>query len=123
MLALVLALLRGPTSLLPGEPVLVAGAEARVVLQDLQLRSGPGLDEQPVWLLDAGDRLALRGEAENADGMTWWPVETDQDGVDLTGYVWEGGISPTAGKRPAWVDHWIERGREQVEGLRDQVGM
>ncbi len=123
MLALVLVLLRGPTSLLPGEPVLAAGAEAQVVLQDLQLRSGPGLDAQPVWLLDDGDRLTLSGEAETADGMTWWPVETDQGDIGMTGYVWDGGISPVAGKRPEWIADWIDRGWGHLEALRDRVGV
>ncbi len=123
MLALLLALLRGPTSLLPINPVLAAGGEARVVLQDLQLRSGPGLDAHPVWLLDAGDRLTLRDKPEIADGMTWWPVQTDQGDIEMTGYVWEGGISPTKGNRPAWVDDWIDRGRDQIEDLRDRVGV
>lgn len=123
MLALLLALLRGPSSLLPGDPTLAPGANAQVVLQDLQVRRGPGLGSQPVWVLNAGDRLSVTGESEASGGMVWWPIDVEQGDIEVSGYVWDGGIAPTSGGRPAWVDEWIDRGWDGVETLRDRVGI
>ena len=78
----------------PDPPVLVSGAEARVVIQDSRVREAPGLAATALWALDEGERIEVTGEAvAGDDGRRWWPVAVELDGGMATGYMAEEGIA------------------------------
>ena len=96
VLALAILATDGPDGLLPGGANrLRAGGEAEVIVDELLLRVAPGTSQPTVGVVFASDRLEITGGAEQAEGMTWWPVEAEGDGDELSGYVWAGGIAPT----------------------------
>jgi uncharacterized protein YgiM (DUF1202 family) len=71
-----------PTTTTPAAaPAPVASGETRVTLSPLMLRSGPGVDAEPILVIPAGGRLTLTREGA-ADGY----VTVDFDGV--TGWVY-----------------------------------
>src|SRR5215212_2620586 len=71
-----------PTTTSPATaPAPVASGETRVTLSPLMLRSGPGVDAEPILVIPAGGRLTLTREGA-ADGY----VTVDFDGV--TGWVY-----------------------------------
>ncbi|MDP9366322.1 MAG: hypothetical protein M3Q10_19220, partial [Chloroflexota bacterium] len=78
----------------PVPPVLVPGAEARVVIQDSRVREAPGLAATALWALDEGERIEVTGEAvAGDDGRRWWPVTVELDGGTAAGYMAEEGIA------------------------------
>ncbi len=83
----------GPDGLLGREPQLEAGADARVVVEELQVREDPGTSAASIALLTEGTEIEITGEVTVIEGMAWWPVRFDQEGSIVTGYVWSGGIT------------------------------
>ena len=83
----------GPDGLLGREPRLEAGADARVVVDDLLVREVPGTSADRIAVLADGTELEITGESIVVEGMAWWPVRVDQDDSTVTGYVWSGGLS------------------------------
>jgi hypothetical protein len=56
----------------PGNIVQVSGTNGL----SLRMRSGPGTLYETVQLVTENMRLEITGEARQADGYLWWPVQT-----------------------------------------------
>ena len=65
----------------PAEPAPAATSEIRVALTPLMLRSGPGVDAEPILVIPEGARLTLTQEGAESGYVT-----ADYDGV--TGWVY-----------------------------------
>jgi serine/threonine-protein kinase len=73
---------------------LSTGVEARVNVDQLNLRAAPGESAQVLRSIRFGIRGEITGQPVTADDETWWPVTFDVNGEALSGYVWSGGIEP-----------------------------
>lgn len=94
---------------------LAPGVEARVRVDQLNVRAGAGA---ATFVLDSvrfGTRLEVIGEAEVADGAAWWPVLIEVDGGEMQGYVWSGGVEPAGTGVPGAI-------QESVDGVRRTIG-
>lgn len=76
----------------PGQ--LSQGVEARVRVDQLNVRAAPGSTAQVIRSVRFGIRAEITGAAVSADGSVWWPVTFDVNGEQTPGYVWSGGIEP-----------------------------
>jgi predicted Ser/Thr protein kinase len=73
---------------------LAAGVEARVNVDQLNLRAAAGDDAQVLRSIRFGIRGEITGDSVISGGSTWWPVTFNLNGETLSGYVWAGGIEP-----------------------------
>ncbi|MBA2277950.1 MAG: SH3 domain-containing protein [Chloroflexia bacterium] len=69
-----------------------ANTTAAVVEDGLNMRADPSTDGDVVTKLNSGDEVTITGEAVEAEGYVWWPVET-ADGE--TGWVVEDFLEAT----------------------------
>jgi hypothetical protein len=100
---------------------LEAGALAMVTLDGdrLRVRSTPGLGEGSKRLkpqLPAGTRMLIVGGPVEADGFTWFEIQTDGELVDLFGWV------AAADGTKAWIEPttprcWVELDATAVTNL------
>ncbi|MCC6313520.1 MAG: protein kinase, partial [Thermomicrobiales bacterium] len=91
------------------------GIEARVRVDQLNLRAAAG---EATFVLDSlpfGFRFEVLGDAVTADGVTWWPVAVEIDGIETEGYVWSGGVEPAGTGAPGAI-------QELVDGVRRSIG-
>ena len=65
-------------------------------------------------MVEAGDRLEITGNSVDADGRTWWPVETTGDETTLEGFIAEDGIEPTSNDHQAWLSDLLDRAWDVV---------
>ncbi|MEJ7839531.1 MAG: SH3 domain-containing protein, partial [Thermomicrobiales bacterium] len=68
----------------PAEGQLAAGGTATIVENGVNVRSEPSTSGDVVTSLASGETVTITGEAQDADGYTWWPVET---GDGSTGWI------------------------------------
>jgi tRNA A-37 threonylcarbamoyl transferase component Bud32 len=94
---------------------LAQGVEARVHVDQLNLRTGPGEGSFVAASAGFGDRLLVAGESETLEGVTWWPVLIDFSGQEQTAWVWAGGIEPAGTGFPGWV-------QQATDGVRSAIG-
>lgn len=94
---------------------LAEGIEARVIVDGLNLRNGPGETSFVVASASFGDRLTISGSSETSSDTEWWPVLIDFSGQEQEAWVWSGGIEPAGTGFPGWV-------QETADDLRRTVG-
>ena len=68
------------------------GAKANVIVDDLNIRAGPGRDTSVLGFVGQGDEVLIVGDSTTSEDAKWWPVEISANGGTLSGYVWEDGI-------------------------------
>lgn len=91
------------------------GVEARVRVDQLNVRSAPG---EATFVLDTvpfGSRIDVTGEVVIADAAAWWPITLTVDGQAVDGYVWGGGVEPAGTGAPGAI-------QELVDGVRRSIG-
>ncbi|CAN5492507.1 hypothetical protein BH23CHL4_BH23CHL4_03810 [soil metagenome] len=76
------------------------GATATVIVQDLNVRSQPGLAGTQIDTVSFGARVVITGSGVDTESETWWPVTYGQLGA---GFLWQGGLQPD-----------IETGRDRI---------
>jgi hypothetical protein len=77
-----------PTEVVEPSGEIYAGATVRVANTGgtgVNMRASPSVDGEVVTVLPDGAELVTTGEAEEADGFLWWPVESEAG----SGYVVE----------------------------------
>jgi Bacterial SH3 domain len=76
-----------PTQTPEGQPTEKGeGAIVESNSEGVNVRSGPGTGFEVVFQVFIGDQMRITGEAEEADGFVWWPVELVDD-PSVTGYI------------------------------------
>jgi serine/threonine protein kinase len=93
---------------------LALGVEARVHVDQLNLRTGPGEGSFVVASATFGERLLVAGEAETLDGAAWWPVLIELNGQEQTAWVWSGGIEPAGTGLPGSVQEFSDSVRSAI---------
>jgi serine/threonine-protein kinase len=91
------------------------GVEARVRVDQLNVRAAAGAASFVIDSVGFGTRLDVLGEAAIADDAVWWPVTIEVDGQAMQGYVWGGGVEPAGTGLPGAI-------QEAVDGLRQTIG-
>lgn len=94
---------------------LALGVEARVHVDQLNLRNGPGEGSFVAASAQFGDRFLVAGESRSLDGVVWWPVLAEFSGQEQMAWVWAGGIEPAGTGFPGWL-------QSVVDGIRAAIG-
>lgn len=68
-----------PTTLSPGATAVVVGTGE----EGLNVRESASTEAEVVNSIADGTEITITGESEQADGFTWWPIDTGE----ITGYV------------------------------------
>jgi serine/threonine-protein kinase len=113
-------LVRGGPALLVSRALSVApGTTTTVAVDNLNLRIAPGSAAEIITVLRSGDEVRVTGLSQEADGNRWWPVETRQNDVVLSGFVWDGGLAPNQ-----WTGRmsWAQRAVDRVQDARHRIG-
>ena len=94
------------------------GTETTVIVDRLNLRAAPGIESQLLGALPAGASVRVTGLSETAGAYRFWPVETELDGIEAQGWVWEDGL-----RANAWTGRlgWMQDIVENVQDARDTV--
>lgn len=119
MLGMALLARGGPAMLVSRALSVAPGTTTTVSVESLNLRAAPGASSAIVTVLQSGDEVKVMGLSQRADGSRWWPVEVRQNDVDLTGYVWGGGLAPNQ-----WTGRmtWAQRTVDRVQDVRHRIG-
>lgn len=121
LLGVVLMAREGPSALVERFLSVAPGTATEVTVERLNVRAGPGVDNNIVGVLEAGDRIEVTGLSQSADGERWWPVEAESGAIE--GWVWEDGVRPNAWTgRLSWVQGIVERGQSIRDGVAAAVG-
>jgi len=118
LLGLVLMTRDGPASLVERFLSVAPGASTEVVIDELNLREGPGVDYDVISVLNVGAAVNVTGLSERVDGERWWPVKVEtEDGV-AQGWVWDEGLQPNA-----WTGRlsWMQGVVDSAQRLGDNV--
>lgn len=120
LLGLVLMAREGPATLVERFLSVAPGASTEVVIDELNLRAGPGVDSDVISVLEAGAQVDVTGLSEQVDGERWWPVEAEtEDGV-TRGWVWEEGLRPNAWTgRLSWMQGVVDRTQRLGDSLQE----
>lgn len=118
LLGFVLFLQRGPEALVETFLSVAPGTETTVVVDSLNVRAGPSTDAQLIGALPRGSEVRVTGLSETTGGFRYWPVETELNGVGVSGWVWDEGLQSNEWTgRLSWVQNIVDR----VESARNSV--
>lgn len=123
LLGLVLMARDGPAALVERFLSVAPGTSTEVVIDELNLREGPGVDHDAISVLEAGVEVNVTGLSEQVDGERWWPVEVEtEDGV-TQGWVWDEGLQPNAWTgRLSWMQGVVDKAQhlgDRIQGFFD----
>jgi len=83
---------------------LSVGSNAVVAVEELVVRARPSTDGVALSMVELGEQVTIEDNAVVTNGERWWPVSIDQNGAELTGFVWSGGLEDGERKTPlAWI--------------------
>lgn len=118
LLGLVVYLQRGPEALVQNFLSIAPGTETTVVVDSLNIRSGPTTSATLLGTVPRGQEVQVNGLSEENNGFRFWPIETQIDGRTLDGWAWEGGLQPNE-----WTGRlsWVQGIVEEVQVARDTV--
>jgi tRNA A-37 threonylcarbamoyl transferase component Bud32 len=102
---------------------IVPGAKASVVVDDLNIRASPGREAAVLGFVGEGDQVVIVGDAATAAGEKWWPVEINENGQVLSGYVWEEGIEAKRSGLSGAIQTQLDRLKEIPSDALDDVGL
>jgi hypothetical protein len=119
LLAMVLMVQSGPASLVERFLSIAPGTSTQVVVDGLNLRDAPGADAAVIAVLGNGQTVKVTGLSDEDEQGRWWPVEVEQDGQHLEGWVWDGGLQPNA-----WTGRlsWMQDIVDGAVGVKDGIG-
>jgi predicted Ser/Thr protein kinase len=118
MLGMALAIRQGPEALVQRFLSVAPGTETTVLVDRLNLRSGPGIDAPLLGVIPEGTTVKVTGLSETSGDYRFWPIETEIDGVQVDGWVWEGGLHANAWTgRLGWMQDIVER----VQDVRHSI--
>jgi serine/threonine protein kinase len=109
----------GPESLVQRFLSVVPGTTTEVSVDSLNLRSGPGAENPVLTVLAFGDDVEVTGLSESDEQGRWWPVQVQQEGASIEGWVWAEGLQPNE-----WTGRmsFMQEIVEGVQDTRDGVG-
>jgi tRNA A-37 threonylcarbamoyl transferase component Bud32 len=100
---------RGELPGLGSAGALESGAKANVIVDDLNIRDGPGRDASILGVVGQGDQVLIVGDSTTAEDAKWWPVELSANGQTLRGFVWEDGIEAERSGLSGAIEAQIDR--------------
>ncbi len=118
LLGMALAVRQGPEALVERFLSVAPGTETTVIVDRLNLRAAPGVESQLLGALPAGTSVRVTGLSETAGDYRYWPVETELDGVEVQGWVWEDGL-----RANAWTGRlgWMQDIVDNVQDMRESI--
>jgi hypothetical protein len=112
----------GPEALVERFLSVAPGTDTAVAVESLNLRDGPGSGFEVIALLPQGTRVDVTGLSESNDEGRWWPVELDIDGSRREGWVWEGGLQPSAWTgRLSFMQDVVDRAQGIGDGIANGI--
>lgn len=122
LLGMVLIARDGPAALVERFLSVAPGASTEVTVDRLNVRSGPGVDNDVISVLRTGDEVGVTGLSRAADGERWWPVEVRSESGVVEGWVWDEGLRRNEWTgRLSWMQGIVERGQRIRDGARDAL--
>lgn len=123
LLALVLLARDGPSALVERLLSVAPGTTTVVVVDDLNLRSGPGAGFDIVDVLPEGTEVRVSGLSRSSTEGEWWPVELEREGAAREGWVWADGLRPNEWTgRLSWVQGIVDEGQDIRESFSVGTG-
>jgi hypothetical protein len=120
LLGIVLALRQGPEALVSRFLSVAPGTETTVVVDRLNVRAGPTTDAALIGVIPSGTEVRVTGLSETSGEFRFWPVETEIEGVQVTGWVWDGGLQPNEWTgRLSWMQDIVDRVQSVRDGISD----
>lgn len=118
ILAMVLMAKDGPSALVERFLAIAPGTSTVVVADTLNMRSAPGISSPLITVLTVNQDVKITGLSEEDEEGRWWPVEVEQNGQTLEGWVWEGGLQPNA-----WTGRlgWMQGIADGVTSTRNRI--
>lgn len=118
LLGIAVAARQGPEALVERFMSIAPGTETTVIVDRLNLRAAPGIDATLIGALPSGASVRVTGLSETAGEYRFWPVETELNGVETEGWVWDGGL-----RANAWTGRlgWMQDIVENVQDARRSV--
>jgi len=122
LLGSVLFVRQGPEALVEQFLAVAPGATTEVVVDGLNLRTGPGAEFTVLTVLSMSESVEVTGLSESNDQGRWWPVTIDQNGSRLRGWVWSEGLRPNEWTgRMSFMQGVVEQGQAIRGGIGDGV--
>ncbi|CAN5645207.1 hypothetical protein BH23CHL3_BH23CHL3_01440 [soil metagenome] len=120
LLGLVVYMQRGPEALVEDFLSIAPGAETQVSVDRLNVRDGPAADAPLLGVVERGSTVRVTGLSEMSGEFRYWPVELGVNGTVVSGWVWDGGLTPNAWTgRMSWMQNVVEQGQEFRDGVVD----
>ncbi len=118
LLGIAVAARQGPEALVERFLSIAPGTETTVVVDRLNLRAAPGIDATLIGSLPSGSSVRVTGLSETAGEYRFWPVETELNGAETQGWVWDGGL-----RANAWTGRlgWMQDIIDNVQDARDTI--
>ncbi|MGB3330426.1 MAG: protein kinase, partial [Thermomicrobiales bacterium] len=118
LLGTVILVRGGPSALVERFLSIAPNTTTQVVVDELNLRPQPTIDTSVLAVLPSGQSVRVTGLSVSVDGYTFWPVEAEVDGQQVSGWVWDGGLAPNV-----WTGRlgWVQGVVEQTRSIRDSV--
>jgi hypothetical protein len=116
LLGMVLAARDGPSVLVERFLSVAPGTQTAVSVDRLNVRSEPGIDSPVLHVVGEDTEVRVTGLSTSVDGERWWPIEVEIDGVEYSGWVWDGGLQANA-----WTGRmsWMQNVVDQVNSVQD----
>jgi hypothetical protein len=120
LLGMILVARDGPSALVERFLSIAPGTETSVSVDELNLRSAPGVDSNVLVVLPEGTTVRVTGLSQLADSERWWPIEAEYEGEVFEGWAWDGGLQPNAWTgRMSWMQGVVERVNSVRRGVND----
>lgn len=120
LLGLVVYVQRGPEALVEDFLSIAPGTETQVSVDRLSVRAGPSSDAPLLGVVEQGNTVRVAGLSETSGEFRYWPVEVIVDGTVVSGWVWDGGLTPNAWTgRMSWMQDVVEQGQDIRNGVID----
>ncbi|MGC4190407.1 MAG: protein kinase [Thermomicrobiales bacterium] len=118
LLGTVILVRGGPSALVERFLSIAPDTTTQVSVDELNLRPEPSLDTMVLAVLQEGQKVRVTGLSQSIDDYTFWPVEVNVDGQELSGWVWDGGLAPNV-----WTGRlgWMQGVVDRIQSVRDSI--
>ena len=109
---------RGAAEVLPWQPDIARDGAVTIEIDQTNVRTAPGVNNQSVAQLASGSELTVTGDAQrDSERRLWWPVKSSgPDGAE--GFVREDGLRAVP---HTWYERLSVRASDAIDGALDPI--
>lgn len=120
LLGLALYILQGPEALVQDLLSIAPGTTTEVNVDRLNVRAGPSTEAELLGVIEQSSSVRVTGLSETDGDYRFWPVEVTVNGGEVSGWVWDGGLTRNAWTgRMSWMQGVVEQGQDIRKGAAD----